>query len=250
MRARRLQVLSDVHLEFYGSLSKFPLHRIEVVADDLALLGDIGYPSTKAYSDFLRFCSENWRRVFVIPGNHEYYHGEGIAKTDEKIAEVCSQFPNVMFLQRSVYYLSADTVLAGCTMWTDVPDDMASKMNDYKDIPGITPASIRRLHAQNKAFVKKVLDRHADKQIIFVTHHCPHPKLMSHFDASSDVTEAYYSDLRPYIKSCVRAWCCGHTHRNVDTSAGPTRLLSNCFGYRGEQAAEDVRYNPRAHITY
>ena len=74
----RLQIVSDIHLEFYSQ--NFPV--IEKHAGNVALLGDIGKPFTYVYERFLFQQSETFDHVFVILGNHEYYNAN---KTMDKI---------------------------------------------------------------------------------------------------------------------------------------------------------------------
>jgi len=48
----KFQVLSDIHLEFPGVLDIIE-ETPPVLAPNLALLGDIGYPSRKEYQEFV-----------------------------------------------------------------------------------------------------------------------------------------------------------------------------------------------------
>ena len=41
----------------------------------LALLGDIGLVTTAEYKNFLLDMADKFEKVFVILGNHEFYHG-------------------------------------------------------------------------------------------------------------------------------------------------------------------------------
>lgn len=66
----RLQILSDIHLEFTGTINRLP--NIPVLAPILALVGDIGYPHKESYKDFIHQKSNEYELVLVIAGNHEY----------------------------------------------------------------------------------------------------------------------------------------------------------------------------------
>ena len=58
-----LQYISDIHLE---RRLKIPI--IKPKANYLALLGDIGYPNSTLYNDFIKYTSINWDRVFLLQG--------------------------------------------------------------------------------------------------------------------------------------------------------------------------------------
>ena len=79
----KIQYCSDLHLEFKANsqfLEKFPL---VPSADILILAGDITYMRKDFYEhSFFDFLSENWKQVFWIPGNHEFYCGKDINSYD------------------------------------------------------------------------------------------------------------------------------------------------------------------------
>jgi hypothetical protein len=64
-----LQYLSDVHLEFRQKLP-----RVVPKGDILILAGDIGYPFSGLYEEFLRKMTHSFKKVFLVVGNHEYYN--------------------------------------------------------------------------------------------------------------------------------------------------------------------------------
>ena len=67
----KVQYLSDVHLEF---MSKPP--KIKVMAEVLCLAGDIGYSFSGIYREFLIKMNADFKKVFIIAGNHEYYKSD------------------------------------------------------------------------------------------------------------------------------------------------------------------------------
>jgi len=71
----RLRYFSDLHLEFIPreKISTF-IEKIAPGFDDICILaGDIGNPYQENYNIFMNFISENFKKTFVIAGNHEYY---------------------------------------------------------------------------------------------------------------------------------------------------------------------------------
>jgi predicted phosphodiesterase len=64
----KFQIISDVHLEF--GINDI-MEQIPVLSDTICLLGDIGYPDSINYKNFIYELSEKFKNVFVITGNHE-----------------------------------------------------------------------------------------------------------------------------------------------------------------------------------
>ena len=78
MQPFTFQLFSDIHLELLKS-SKFP--KIKPLTDYLFLAGDIGKINTPNYEPFFDYCSENWKKVFYVLGNHEFYNSNKDFKT-------------------------------------------------------------------------------------------------------------------------------------------------------------------------
>jgi hypothetical protein len=125
------------------SLQTNLIPEIPVLAPTLALLGDIGYPSQKRYQDFIKKQSKRFKQVFIIAGNHEYYTSE-YNEVKEEIRELCENFKNVIFLDRSKHrYTDPDdenytVTILGCTLWSFIPPDHETEIsncsNDYYKI--------------------------------------------------------------------------------------------------------------------
>ena len=79
----KIQYCSDLHLEMKQNsafLNKFPL---VPEADYLVLAGDITYLRKDFYThDFFDYAAANWKQVFWVPGNHEFYCGIDINSYD------------------------------------------------------------------------------------------------------------------------------------------------------------------------
>ena len=81
MQTFTFQLFSDIHLELLKS-SKFP--KIKPLTDYLFLAGDIGKINTPNYELFFDYCSQNWKKVFYVLGNHEFYNSNKDLKTLKK----------------------------------------------------------------------------------------------------------------------------------------------------------------------
>ena len=71
----KIQYASDLHLELSGNSKYVKEIPFEVTGDILVLAGDAAYLGDKSLpnSKFWKWASENYREVFLVPGNYEYY---------------------------------------------------------------------------------------------------------------------------------------------------------------------------------
>jgi len=83
-----IQVISDTHIEMQR-LDWMDL--VEPCAPYLALLGDIGIVNMdnkyENYKNFLLKQANQFEKIFVLAGNHEYYYGniKGTQKKSKKL---------------------------------------------------------------------------------------------------------------------------------------------------------------------
>lgn len=229
----RLQVLSDLHLEHCRRLPQIP-----TVAKNLALLGDIGYPRSQIYQDFLAQCSDRYQRVFLIAGNHEYDHAR-IRDTDRFLTALAREYGNVHFLQRSSMFVDGYKI-AGTTLWT--PGD--NQISNYTLIK-TDAREISTIHARNLAFLEREL-RTAEPTIV-LTHHCPlyTPEIAGPF-WEHPRTHAFFNRLDHLFTRPLVAWGYGHTHYNARVNyltpdKRIIRLLTNQMGYNDKQK---TRFEP------
>jgi hypothetical protein len=64
LAAMKIQVASDIHLEFFEDTDVLP--RIEALGNVLALVGDIGYPKHDLFGKFIREHADRFEHVFLI----------------------------------------------------------------------------------------------------------------------------------------------------------------------------------------
>ena len=78
----KIQVVSDLHLEFHNSLPE-----LTEGADIIVSAGDLAPIGTGA----VRYAAEQWaeaRHILYVPGNHEFY-GTDIDRARNQLAEEC-----------------------------------------------------------------------------------------------------------------------------------------------------------------
>lgn len=266
------QLISDCHLELVKDKAIL-LPRIEPRAPWLVLAGDIGNPYKKNYSMFLETCSKGWDHVFAVAGNHEYYSHSArrlMSEIDEKIRSVCSQFPNVTFLQKDVFYLkdpgdpNKQIAVVGATLWTKMEPEtqplIRQIMNDYRTIfndrsgtksYNISPAGIDNLHRDYASWlydtVKAAEENPLISHIVIVTHHPGSFEILDpqYGGEENVINHAYATNYNRLIESWtkVKLWFSGHTHITKTCMVGQTRLISNCLGYPDKRGSNDGRYD-------
>jgi predicted phosphodiesterase len=263
----RIQYVSDIHLEQRSKIINIP--KIPE-CENICLLGDIGYPNTKIYKEFINECSKKWKNVFLLYGNHEYYttKNKNILSMQDIQLETKSLPDNVYYLDNNCLYLNTKTnnvsyfkksnhciKIIGSLLWSDIDYNIARKINDYKNIyvsvnPDIlfTPEMCKTLFNTSKKYIIQELSNDTTPTVL-LTHHGANLLTNGHYYGNF-LSSAYASDI-PELLSFNHLIACinGHTHSSIDTYIPNTniRLLSNCYGYRGENQ-NIVKYNEHAFI--
>lgn len=242
----RIHIASDLHLEHLEW--RFPDYRgvVPAVADLLVLAGDIAHGS-RALGLF-----GDWPYpVIYVPGNHEYY-ASSLAGVEADLAETAKAFPNVTVLAPGVTVFR-DVRFIGCTLWTDydlfgeanreqamaactatLPDHRVIQVEG--DVP-FTPAVARRLHLEQRAWLRARLAEPFNGKTVVVTHHAPARQSLHPRFAKDWVSAAFISDLSDLLGK-ANLHIHGHTHDSFDYEIDGTRVVANPLGYcRGAKLA-------------
>jgi predicted MPP superfamily phosphohydrolase len=216
----------------------------------LALLGDIGAPFQPHYKQFLATQSEQFVKVFVLLGNHEYYGNHSADEVVAKVRSICDCFNNVILMDRDVVRLTDRSVLAGCTLWSDICPGVVPLLNDFKKIRVLADHRKRRLdvgtydawHRRDVQWLETALMEHSSDQVVILTHHAPSHAMQGDYSGSL-LCSAFATPLEHMMEADnIVAWASGHVHSNVDICINGVRNVSNCRGYKGEETRyrEDV----------
>ena len=157
----KIQYASDLHLELSGNSKYVKEIPFEVTGDVLVLAGDTAYLRDKNLpnSKFWKWASENYREVFLIPGNHEYYgFGDVLENGDSWSREI---LPNVHYHQNKVVRVD-DTDFILSTLWSRInpANEFAiwQGMNDFYQIryggKNFLPGHFNDEHEKCLAFIK------------------------------------------------------------------------------------------------
>ena len=232
----RLQILSDLHLEFGDYAPE------QTRADVVILAGDI-----HVGCHGIKWVKEHFpeQPVIYVMGNHEFYHHSMSGVFKEFRAATGSG--NICLLENQSVQIGDFTFL-GCTLWTDFklwPNaDKAmlaagDAMQDFRTIKMSTelvqPEDSLMMHVASVRWLQHQLRKCNPEKTVVITHHAPSGKSIPPFHKGNILNAAFASDLDWLVKkSRVPLWIHGHTHYSVDYKMGRTRIFSNQRGYPHE----------------
>lgn len=251
-KLRYLQCASDLHLEF-RTIAKFQ-DLLRPVAPVLVLAGDIGRPDKPIYHEFLQYCSDNWSKVFLVAGNHEFYNDRAfkywkysqpmcVADRIALISQITDGFPNIHFMNRTKIDWEGLTFL-GTTLWSDPRGsemELSTGMNDYRMI-NPEKISLRPLNCNDVLQWWRRDYAWLDEEIsaavlptVVITHHVPSFSVIAPVFTGHRLTRGFASSCDDLIRYPVKVWISGHTHQAVRKFIGSTEMIVNPAGYPGEK---------------
>lgn len=227
----KFQVFSDIHLEYHDTYPYIPS-----LAPYLILAGDIG--SGHLLREFLIYCSKNWRKTFMVMGNHDYYteHKDNMI---DILAQLRKDLPeNVYLLDNEIHEIEPGWRIIGSTLWSDPETELGFSdfQNIYVNNKHISLFDFRRLHKEAVSFIKSAITT----KTIIVTHFPPTYEAASHpiYHRKNSAHRRYFSsEILSTLSSKeeIACWVFGHTHYSIDTIVNNIRLIANQIGYPGEQ---------------
>lgn len=250
---RRLRLVSDLHLEFYHTLA--PVISLLTGTPPgmerpryLALCGDIGIPYHPLYKEFLSWADSNYEHVFLVAGNHEYYHSwKTIGEIDNDIEDIVCPLSNVTFLRdRGEDFMGLRVY--GTTLWSHVGVSLRVKngMNDYLRInkkeggwrKNISLKDMNNMHDNSVKGIQAEIDtcKGLGMSLVVLSHHLPSFQLVDPKYERHPLTEAFASDLDRLIAPPVTHWLFGHSHTVADKVINGVRCVANPLGYVGEDS--------------
>jgi hypothetical protein len=165
----RIQYASSLYVDCFEKV--IPFHLVKPAAPTLVLSGNIGKPSSKQTSDFLRHCSRNWDSVIYVPGSLE-------------LIEPLSKFNQLNSGLSNVFLLSCNRVKINGVVYIGSPlismDDYVWLTREYGLLRG-------------------------EQNIVAVTFGIPHINVLHYADTK--MLLANKTTLYP----AFNAWVCGYT---------------------------------------
>lgn len=262
-----LQYISDIHLEFRKE------YTINPIAPNLALCGDIGWPESIEYMNFIEDCSNKFKNVFVIFGNHEYYNSREneIKLTMLQKRKFTKYFPrNVYFLNNSsvylnllnnkvyLYYKKNCIKIIGSTLWTNIDFKTSLLMNDYNYIyfkknKLIKRKNVVQMFNTSKEYILKELNKEPNVKCILLTHHGSNPVFFGN-NRNESLYSAYVNSIPElYVKNNLIICISGHSHSSIEQHIyfqnHRILFLSNQLGYPGEKITQ-TQFNENKKLEY
>lgn len=235
----KIQYMSDLHMEFQENSRYLKNNELPVTGDVLVLAGDIFYLKDKVapLTKFWKWASENYRQVLIVPGNHEYYNYSDVMERGLQRRWMFRE--NVGYYQNQVVRVNdIDFILS--TLWSRInPDDeyfVWKGMNDFHQIKFggklLQVDDFNLMHETCIGFIRKSIEESTAAHIVVVTHHLPTLQVVASYHRGSVLNSAFASEYGDLIAdSRIDAWIYGHSHTNIDTEIGGTRIISNQMGY-------------------
>ena len=252
----RIQILSDLHVEFDGNT----IPPLAAGAELVILAGDLAPVHTHRVGGIAR----RWggaEHILYVPGNHEYY-GCDIEAGRRELARQCVEH-GITLLDRSAVTID-DLRFIGATLWTDfrlkagaldeawahhevgrTAPDFTGAIRDSNARNGLltTQESARR-HADDRAFIEDQLAKAREDGLtpVVITHHAPSPRCIRPWFENSRLNPGFASNLDALIEKYQPVlWVHGHMHDPVDESVGSTRIIANPHGF---SRVEGHTFNP------
>lgn len=276
----KIQIVSDLHLEFVGNNFQ---NILKPSAPILFLLGDICACGTEpdfiTYKEFMRYIAPKFKYIFHVPGNHEYYtsgntnimYKHTIPGVDAKIRKFLKDYSNIFYLNNNTVKIKLNLktyVFIGATLWTGIRNNDRKKvetmMNDYTYlyVPNIRPKNLSetqkktwktirrynitdmsRYHENSLAYIIREIKKVKPNEIgIILTHHKPYRSK----SIEDIITQAYETDILGSIikpPPNITLWGYGHTHVKDDTYISNVRVVSNPKGYPSQKTKYVPDYN-------
>lgn len=243
----KIRYFSDLHLEFikYNEIEKF-FKNIECGHDEILICaGDIGNPYQNNYDIFINFINNNFKKIFIIAGNHEYYNKtKNMNETNIYLVEYFAKFENITFLNNNYEYYE-NYCFIGSTLWSKITNPVY-EINDVYSIPNFDYIEYNKLNVQCIDFLQDALN---NKNCVVITHHMPLESLIDIKYKTFKMlpyNQWFYNDLAKLIetkKDNIKCWIYGHTHTPSNNIVNEIPFLCNPIGYPNENAKNDFQKN-------
>jgi predicted phosphodiesterase len=227
----RIQYVSDLHLET-NHIKNFE-SVIKPVAPYLALVGDIGHINHFLYEPFLNYVSNNFEKVFYVPGNHEFYSNsfQPMEEIEFEMKRLTYSFPNVHYMNRKNYKIDELNVgIIGTPLWTP---HFSSKKIYINKKETLHPQYSNLMHQLDYTYIDEYCRRFARTytSTVILTHFMPSYSLIPNKYQNYPRKENFASHSDFLFEHPIKCWIYGHTHIASSKFVRNKLALTNPFGY-------------------
>ena len=241
MFGKKIQIASDLHLEFPENRDFLEKNPIIPKAKILLLAGDIVSDNKRDKAEFFfKKWQNDFKLIIEVPGNHDYYGGtiSSVLPSWHELAPNHVKMNNTGQTFYGIKFICS-------TLWSYVPSQSETythrSINDYHQIRKKSPDDMRNLTVKdtnefNKisvAYLYEELQKPFDGKIVVLTHHLPSNKCISPKFYNSPLNPAFVNSLDDLIQfnQQISLWVHGHSHDFRDIKIGNTRVVRNPLGY-------------------
>jgi len=234
----RVQYCSDLHLEFPENRAFIKQNPLIPVGEILLLAGDIlPFALINKPCEFFDYVSDNFEKVYWIPGNHEYYQYD----MKDVPYPLNERIKANLFLVNNQSLKINEVNFIFSTLWSRISEQnrwkVQQSVSDFFVIKNhgsnLTALEFNELHKTCLAFIEATLNEYKEEKNVVVTHHVPTLLNYPEHYKKSSINEAFAVELFDFIdNSNVTNWIYGHHHTNTPPfSIGNTQMLTNQLGY-------------------
>ncbi|MEP2025420.1 metallophosphoesterase [Reichenbachiella sp.] len=236
----KIQYASDLHLEFDDNYHFLMSNKLKPVAPYLILAGDVDIISDGRVTrpEYFQYLSDNWKEVYIIPGNHEFYKKGNVAASYNLELTIHS---NVRYLNHQVVTIEGVDLIF-TTLWSRVNTSLIK--NYIADFRQCTYANgpfkythHDQLHGKALSWLNKILSLDKERPRVVVSHFVPCQEANG-YPKSNDsyigpiIGRYFVADLENRIRDWdIDYWIYGHNHWDKDEDALGVKFRSNQFGY-------------------
>lgn len=276
-KAPVLALLGDIGIPTHPIYRRFLFHQAERFEAVLVLAGNHEFYDVQAPGPAQKPSNMTWSEFCARQGSVKH----SVQHMKDALSTICADHPRLHFVDNTCVRFGEEVnapALLCSTLWSHIPDhamdqvrhslnDYAmvylrmdgeicstGKLNTFTDWCGsrlcqLTPSHTSRWHEEAVQWLREEISRlrrNGCEHVGMLTHHAPSMQgssLPLHEAEGNAVNHAFATDLEDiYQAPIVRFWAYGHTHFNNDRVVRGARLVSNQFGYEGEEVG--VAYRP------
>lgn len=261
----KIQLMSDLHLEFYrydGQSENakkvmpvddlYELFDLKPEVEVLVLAGDIVNAESASQQLLVDLLDLVKIPVVYIAGNHEYYEGN-VYNVIENLRTALKGSPHVEFLDDETTVIG-DTLFVGATLYTHIVNPIVQQqvsycMNDFYRAKGLDIGWWNNKHFYGDKAITGGLNLarlHGIKKTVVVSHMSPSYKSCSEMFRGEAANAAYHNEYDEFLLDDMGPdlWVHGHVHTNFDYTIGKTRVVCNPRGYWQYCQIQNKAFNP------
>lgn len=244
----KVQICSDLHLEFPKNREWLEEHPIIPSGQVLVIAGDTYYlDRSYAELEFIKKVTGEFEKVFLIPGNHEYYTGYDISTALET---TYLEVTDNVYMVNNYCEIIEGVNFVFSTMWSKIQRNIMQVMRGMADFEYIKYKGekfnvdhFNEIHEYAFKFISDSVK--TESKNVIVTHHLPSHLCNAKEFKGSVLNEAFCVEKTDFIlDSKIDFWIYGHSHRNIgDFDIGNTRMITNQLGYVGWGEQKTFEYD-------